>query len=73
MQSRDKSKQRCCAMSPTKPDLVWEQPLGVVRGELSEPDPWIVDPHVKEEREAIQAEGQPSAQIREVRLHHVLA
>jgi hypothetical protein len=54
-------------MSPTKPDLVWEQPLGVVRGELSEPDPWIVDPHVKEEREAIQAEGQPSAQIREVR------
>jgi len=54
-------------MSPTKPDLIWEQPLGVVRGLLSEPGPRFVDPHTAEEREAIQAEGQPSAQIREVR------
>ena len=54
-------------MSPTKPDLIWEQPLGVVRGLLSEPAPSFVDPYTAEEREAIQAEGQPSAQIREVR------
>lgn len=55
-------------MSPTKPDLVWEQPIGVVRGLLSEPGPRFVDPHTAEEREAIQAEGKPSAQIREVRV-----
>jgi hypothetical protein len=67
MQSRAKSKQECCAMSPTKPDLIWEQPLGTIRGQLEEPGPRFVDPHLKEEREAIQAEGQPSAQIREVR------
>ncbi len=54
-------------MSPTKPDLIWEQPLGTIRGQLEEPGPRFVDPHLKEEREAIQAEGQPSAQIREVR------
>ena len=52
---------------PEVKTILWEQPLGVVRGLLSEPGPRFVDPHTAEEREAIQAEGKPSAQIREVR------
>lgn len=56
------------AASPTKPNLIWELPLGLVRGELSEPDPWVVDPHVQEEREAIQSDGKSSTPIREVRV-----
>jgi hypothetical protein len=47
--------------------VAWEQPIGTHRGQLDEPGPRFIDPYVKEEREAIQAEGQPSAQIREVR------
>lgn len=34
--------------------IQWEQPLGVVRGLLSEPGPRFIDPHTAEEREAIQ-------------------
>ena len=60
-------------MPTTKPNLIWEFPLGTLRGQLDEPGPRFIDPYVKEEREAIQAEGQPSAQIRGVMVHHVLA
>lgn len=44
--------------------VAWEQPIGVVRGLLSEPGLRFVDPHVKEEREAIQEEGKRSNAVR---------
>lgn len=34
--------------------LVWEQPLGTVRGQLDEPGPRFVDPYQAEERDAIE-------------------
>lgn len=42
--------------------LMWEQPLGVVRGFLDEPGPRFVDPYEKAEREAIQEEGKGEKQ-----------
>jgi hypothetical protein len=44
--------------------IQWEQPIGVVRGLLSEPGLRFVDPHVKEEREAIQEEGKRPDAVR---------
>jgi len=35
--------------------LIWELPLGTVRGQLDEPAPRFIDPYEKDEREAIQA------------------
>ena len=49
---------------PEVKTILWEQPLGVVRGLLSEPGPRFVDPHTAEEREAIQAEGKLSDAVR---------
>jgi len=34
--------------------LMWEQPLGVVRGFLDEPPSGFVDPYEEEERKAIE-------------------
>lgn len=42
---------------PRPKGLVWEQPLGTIRGILEEPGPRFVDPYAKAEREAIQEEG----------------
>lgn len=39
---------------PRPKGLVWEQPLGTVRGILEEPGPRFVDPYAAEERKAIQ-------------------
>lgn len=44
----------------TPKGLQWEMPLGVVRGVLNEPGPRFIDPYDKEEREAIQVEGNRS-------------
>lgn len=45
------------AQESARKGLVWEQPLGTVRGILEEPGPRFVDPYAAEERKAIQAEG----------------
>lgn len=38
----------------SRTELVWEQPLGTIRGHLDEPAPRFVDPYQAEERKAIQ-------------------
>lgn len=48
---------RLVRMPQHRRGLAWEQPLGVVRGFLDEPQAGFVDPYEDEEREAIKEVG----------------